>query len=105
MLHLTNSNHFEFLNQPTTNQQPTTNPTLLTMVNNDDERSDNSVDQTSCHSEPRGNFVEPEDQFTRDDESVLTNASSVRAKSKDDMTASKMETFADIITVAFVKAN
>ena len=105
MLHLTNSNHFEFSNQPTTNQQPTTNPTLLTMVNDDDELSDDSVDQTRRQREPRGYFVEPADYFARDDASVLTHASSGRSKSKDDMTASKMETFADIIAVVFVKAN
>ena len=48
------------------------------MVNNDDERSDDSVDQTRQQREPRENFVEPEDQFALDDESVLTHASSGR---------------------------
>ena len=75
------------------------------MVNNDDERSDDTVDQTRRQREPRGNFIEPEDRFVLDDESVLTQTSSGPTKSKDDMTASKMETFADIIAVAFVKAN
>ena len=78
------------------------------MFDNDEERSNDSADQTRCQREPRGNFVEPEDHFARDDTSILTNASSVLVKSKDandDMTASKMETFADIIAVAFVKAN
>ena len=78
------------------------------MFDNDEERSNDSADQTRRQREPRGNFVEDEDHFARDDTSVLTNASSVRTKSKDakdDMTASKMETFADIIAVAFVKAN
>ena len=78
------------------------------MFDNDEERSNDSVDQTRRQRQPRGNLVELEDHFARDDTSVLTNASSVRTKSKDikdDMTASKMETFADIIAVAFVKAN
>ena len=78
------------------------------MSSDDEDRSNNSTDQTRRQREPRGNFVEDEDHFARDDTSILTNASSVRVKSKDandDMTASKMEAFADIIAVAFVKAN
>ena len=57
------------------------------MPDDDDERSYDSVERTRRQLEPRGNFVEPEDHFARDDKSLLTNASSPRAKSKDDMTA------------------
>ena len=74
---------------------------------NDDsiDPSDDSFNRTYPQQEPKGNFIEPED-YIPGNGSIQTNASSIRTKSKENyMINSKMETFADIIAVALVKAN
>ena len=77
------------------------------MPSNDDsiDPSDNSFNRTCPQREPKGNFIEPKD-YLPGDGSILTNASSIRTKSKkNNMINSKMEIFADIVAVAFAKAN